>query len=108
MQKINCEVTNCSHNKSGVCYSNRVDIGGINACSESGTCCGSFLNEAHYGDLTSNTNSNSHSHCDCLICKVESCTHNQNTLCDLNSINVCGSSTSQIYYETECGSFEAK
>ena len=27
MQKINCDVNNCSHNKSGVCYSNRVDIG---------------------------------------------------------------------------------
>ena len=26
MQKINCDVNNCSHNKSGVCYSNRVDI----------------------------------------------------------------------------------
>ena len=26
MQKINCDVNNCSHNKSGICYSNRVDI----------------------------------------------------------------------------------
>ena len=105
MQKINCDVNNCSHNKSGVCYSNVVDIGGMNACSDSGTCCGSFLNKALYSDLTSNSNSDSQ--CDCLVCKVESCTHNCNSRCDLQSINVCGSN-SQIYAETKCESFESK
>lgn len=105
MQKINCDVTNCSHNKSGVCFSNRVDIGGLNASTDCGTCCGSFLNKALYSDLTSNTNSQGE--CDCLICKVESCAHNNNTLCNLQSINVCGSQ-SQIYAETKCGSFDPK
>lgn len=105
MQKINCDVNNCSHNKSGVCYSNVVDIGGMNASSDSGTCCGSFLNKALYSDLTSNSNSDSQ--CDCLVCKVESCTHNCNSCCDLQSINVCGSN-SQIYAETKCESFESK
>ena len=28
MTKINCNVTNCSHNKSSVCYSNIVNIKG--------------------------------------------------------------------------------
>lgn len=105
MNKINCEVTNCSHNNSGVCFSNRVDIGGLNASSESGTCCGSFLNKSLYSDLTSNTNSQGK--CDCLICKVDTCTHNCNNLCNLDSINVCGFN-SQIYTETLCGSFERK
>ena len=50
MTKINCDVTNCSHNKSGVCFSNRVDIGGINASTDCGTCCGSFLNKALYSE----------------------------------------------------------
>ena len=103
MQKINCDVSNCSHNKSGVCYSNTVDIGGMNACSDSGTCCGSFLNQSLYSDLTSNTNSSGP--CDSLVCGVESCTHNCNKLCDLQSINVCGNN-SQIYSETKCKSFE--
>lgn len=103
MTKINCDVTNCSHNKSGVCFSNRVDIGGLNASTDCGTCCGSFLDEALYGNLTSNTNSSGS--CDCLVCKVKSCNYNYNSLCSLDSINVCGAN-SKIYTETKCSSFE--
>ena len=105
MQRINCDVTNCSHNKTGICYSNRVDIGGISASSEGGTCCGSFLNKALYSALTNNTNSSTH--CDSLICSAENCAHNDNKLCDLQSINVSGSKA-QIYAETKCASFDAK
>lgn len=105
MEKINCDINNCSHNKSGVCYSNRVDIGGMNATSDCGTCCGSFLNKSLYSDLTSNSNSDNQ--CDCLICKVESCTHNCNSSCDLQSICVSGDN-SQIYAETKCKSFELR
>ena len=105
MQKINCDVINCSHNKNRVCFSNRVDIGGMNACSDCGTCCGSFLNKALYSDLTSNTNSSGP--CDSLICGVESCEHNCNKLCSLNEIHVSGYNP-QIYSETECESFNRK
>ena len=52
MTKINCDVTNCSYNCSGNCFSNRVDIGGMASCSENDTCCGSFLDKKHYSDLT--------------------------------------------------------
>lgn len=103
MQKINCDVLNCSHNENSVCYSNTVNIGGIRASSNSGTCCGSFLIRSLYGDLTSNTNSSGP--CDVLICNVETCVHNNNTSCELKSIDVSGDN-SQIYSETECSSFE--
>jgi len=105
MERINCDVHNCSHNNSGVCFSNRIDIGGISANSDSGTCCGSFLNKSLYSALTNNTNSTAQ--CDSLICKVENCTYNSNKLCDLKSINVSGSKA-QMYSETECASFDAK
>jgi hypothetical protein len=105
INRINCDVTNCSHNNSGVCYSNRVDIGGISACSEGGTCCGSFLNKALYSALTNNANSSMQ--CDSLICTADNCEHNYNKLCDLQSINVSGSKV-QIYSETECASFNSK
>lgn len=105
MQRINCDVTNCSHNKTGICYSNKVDIGGVSASSERGTCCGSFLNEFLYSTLTSNTNSKGQ--CDALTCNVESCAHNYNKLCDLNSINVSGEGV-QIYSQTRCSSFDHK
>lgn len=105
MQRINCDVTNCSHNKTGICYSNRVDIGGVSASTERGTCCGSFLNKSLYSYLTNNTNSRGQ--CDSLTCNVESCVHNYNRLCDLNSINVSGDGV-QIYSETKCSSFDDK
>jgi hypothetical protein len=105
MNRINCDVTNCSHNKTGICYSNRVDIGGVSASSERGTCCGSFLNESLYSDLTNNTNSKGQ--CDALTCNVESCAHNDNKLCDLNSVNVSGNGV-QVYSETRCSSFDYK
>ncbi|MBE6071022.1 MAG: DUF1540 domain-containing protein [Clostridium butyricum] len=103
MQKINCDVNICSHNKEGICYSNRVDIGGVSASTSSGTCCGSFLNKNLYSDLTSNTNSQGK--CDSLVCTAETCSYNENKLCTLSSINVSGS-RSQIYTETECSSFD--
>lgn len=102
MQKINCDVNNCSHNKEGVCYSNRVDIGST-SCTDNDTCCGSFLDRRHYSDLTNNTNSSGS--CDCLICKATECTHNENCNCTLSSINVSGSHAN-IYTETCCESYE--
>ncbi|MBE6050638.1 MAG: DUF1540 domain-containing protein [Clostridium sp.] len=103
MSKIACTVDSCSHNKSHVCYANRVNIGGKSAISDEQTCCGSFLNKLLYSDLTNNTNS--HGECDALVCFVKSCKHNCETLCDLSRIEVDGSSA-EIYTETICSSFE--
>lgn len=102
MDKINCSVENCSHNKMGVCYSNRVNIGGYGADEKEDTCCGSFLDIRLYSDLTNNTNGGGP--CDCLVCKAENCDYNKNQLCTLQSINV-GAGPSRIYSETYCESF---
>ena len=103
MNNINCEVYNCSHNKSSICFSNRVNIGGKTANTECDTCCGSFLDKSLYSDLTNNTNSNGT--CDCLVCKVDSCKYNDNSLCNLNSIFVSGKNV-KLYSETNCASFK--
>lgn len=105
MQKIQCSASNCSHNSSGVCYSNRVDIGGVTASTESGTVCGSFLNSYEYSTLTSNINSSGP--CDALTCNVISCQHNEDKLCNLDSIQVVGDGA-HIYMDTACSSFDAK
>lgn len=105
MQKINCDVNNCSHNSSGVCFSNRVDIAGMGSSTENNTCCGAFLNKLTYGDLSSSCSSSSA--CDCLVCKVTSCSHNDNCLCSLDSINVSGNDTN-LYSETTCQNFDLK
>ena len=105
MAKINCQVTECSHNKSSVCYANCVDIVGSSAKKEYDTSCGSFLNKLHYSELTNNTVSEGAS--DCLTCTVETCTFNRNNLCTLDSIMVNGASV-EFYTQTECDSFKLK
>lgn len=105
MSKINCNVSNCSHNSSNVCYANRVDIGGGYSEKECSTCCGSFLNNQNYGKLTNNTNSAGQ--CDCLVCNVPTCAHYDNHQCKLDSIEVTGKNP-EIYSETNCASFKKK
>lgn len=104
--KINCSVDKCSHNSDGICYSNRVDIAGNGAKTDCDTCCGAFLNKQLYSNLTNNTNSAGP--CDCLVCQVNTCAYNYNNLCQLDSINVTGSASTNIYTETNCSSFSNK
>ncbi|AYE35379.1 DUF1540 domain-containing protein [Clostridium septicum] len=105
MQKINCDVNNCSYNKSGICFSDRIDVGGKAVDHKEDTCCGSFLDKSHYSDLTNATNEEGP--CNCIVCQVENCVHNCNKLCDLSSINVAGYGA-KIYTETNCNSFSNK
>jgi len=106
MKKINCNVSNCSHNKSEVCYSNRLDVKGTGAKNLDDTCCASFLIESTYGNLTNNTNSSSQ--CDSLICVVENCEHNHNTACNLDSITISSDTCVKLYSETNCNDFKQK
>ncbi|WP_425059929.1 hypothetical protein SCACP_05570 [Sporomusa carbonis] len=105
MAKIDCQVTNCSHNKSGVCYANCVDIVGSSAKKDYDTACGSYLNRLHYSELTNNVLSSGS--CDCLKCTVETCTFNSNNLCTLDNIQVSGKNA-EYHTQTECSSFRLR
>lgn len=105
MSKIDCSVNNCSHNKSGVCYANRINIGGESASKETDTCCGSFLNKHHYSDLTDNTLTSGS--CDVIVCNAQSCAYNENCLCNLDDIQVVGDNP-EVYTSTCCASFRNK
>lgn len=107
MPSINCSVNNCSHNNSGTCHANRVNMSGKQANSSTNTACGSFLNSSVYSNLTNNTNDSGP--CSCLCCNVSSCTHNCNNLCSLENISVSADSAqTNLYTETSCSSFECK
>lgn len=105
MAKINCDVNNCSHNKSGVCFANCIDIVGGSAQKECDTCCGSFLNKLTYAELQNNVLSAGS--CDCLKCIVETCSYNSNHLCTLGNIQVSGKAV-EYYTQTDCSSFKKK
>jgi hypothetical protein len=102
MAKINCEVSNCSHNNSGMCYANIVSIVGSSAQKENDTCCSSFLNDLTYAELTNDIFESDA--CDSLKCSAETCAHNKNKLCTLENIQVSGSNA-EYYTQTDCASF---
>lgn len=102
MVKIDCEVSNCSHNNGGICYANAVGIVGSSAQTENDTCCSSFLHERIYAKLTNDKSETGA--CDRLTCSVGTCAYNNNHLCTLDNIQVTGSQ-SEYYTQTDCGSF---
>ena len=103
MTKINCNVTNCSHNKSSVCYSNIVSIKGGQAKEACHTACGNFLDMKDYSNLTNNTNACGP--CDSLVCSVQSCVYNKSQACTAESINVDGHNV-VVYTEANCSTFK--
>ena len=103
MNKINCNANNCSHNSNGVCYANRINVGGQGATEACETCCGSFLDKKHYSTLTNNTNADGP--CDCIVCTAEKCTYNDNKLCTAETIQVSGNDA-KIYTEAICSTFK--
>lgn len=106
MAKINCDVTNCSHNKSNTCFANRINVSGGNADKECETCCATFLDKALYSTLTNNTNDYGKD-CSAIVCDVKTCYYNENKLCTADSINVFGENVN-LYEETNCGTFKKK
>lgn len=106
MSKINCSVTNCSHNNETTCYANVINVGGKNAFDSRDTCCGSFLDSASYGHLTSNVNQGG-SECIAITCNVSTCTYNTNSVCLADSIQVGGERVN-LYTETSCTTFKTK
>lgn len=106
---IKCTVSNCSHNKSEVCYADRINIGGTCSKKCDDTCCGSFLDKHLYGNLTNSACSNSSMKgepCDCIVCSVETCKFNSQSLCSLGSIKVGSDTEVQLYTQANCKSFE--
>ncbi|MFD3157885.1 DUF1540 domain-containing protein [Haloimpatiens sp. FM7330] len=106
MEKISCNVSNCSHNKENTCYANIINVGGKSAKKDCDTCCGSFLDSKNYGSLTSNVNQ-SGSNCTAINCNVGTCIYNSNNICTADSIQVSGEGVN-IYTETRCSTFKSK
>ena len=104
MSKINCNVTNCSHNDERVCYANIINVSGGNAREETDTSCASFLDSLVYSQLNNNVNVPGHS-CSAITCTVGSCDYNSNKLCKADSIKVNGNNAN-LYSETNCSTFK--
>jgi len=106
MSKINCSVSNCSHNDKNTCFANVINVGGKSAKKDSDTCCSSFLDVKIYSELTNNINENG-SECDAITCNVGTCSYNSNQLCSAKCIEVNGENVN-LYTETDCLTFKTK
>ncbi len=104
MTCVKCSVNNCSYNKDGGCYVEKIQVGGKSSTEEDCTCCGTFLNQEHYSNLAEYTSSRSEA--EEVGCNVETCKHNGNCQCTLDEIEVCGCNHTGNYTETKCASFE--
>lgn len=107
MVRIGCDVINCSHNKEGICYANKISVTGKRAHTSNHTYCSSFLNQSTYNSLTSNVSSNDS--CNYIACNVKTCTYNAGNICSLDSISVTSTAdNTNLYAETYCASFKCK
>ena len=107
MARIGCNVINCSHNDSGICYANKISVNGKKARTSNHTCCSSFLDESTYSKLTNNTNNDGP--CNIIGCNVKTCTYNAGNICALNDIGITSNvGRANLYSETYCSSFKCK
>lgn len=104
MSKINCSVSNCSHNKENNCFANVINVGGKSAKKDDDTCCASFLDAVNYSDLTNNINEKGRE-CSAITCNVGTCTFNSDYLCTAEAIDVSGKDVN-LYLETNCSTFK--
>lgn len=102
---ISCNVNNCSHNSTGTCYANSINISGNNVSKCENTCCGSFLDKSSYSNLTNSCSDNSA--CKTIICNVGTCRYNSGKACKANGIQVNGQNVN-LYNETNCSTFKLK
>ena len=107
MDKISCNVMNCSYNSNSICYAEKVIISGDGSNKSENTCCSSFLDVDGYSRLTNNTSGNGNH--TCLSCSVHTCSYNIGDKCSLNSIAVAKNAPeAKLYSETYCASFKVK
>ena len=89
MSSINCNVNNCGHNDSGMCYASKISINGKKSRTSTHTCCSS--NNTFIG------------------CNVKTCVNNAGTVCVLSNIGVTTSAPrTNAASETYCSSFKCK
>ena len=102
---ISCNVNNCSHNSSGTCCANSINVGGKGVSKAENTCCGSFLDKANYSNLTNSYSSSGT--CESISCNAGNCKYNSNESCTAKNIEINGAEVN-LYSETNCQTFELK
>lgn len=105
MPRIRCHAETCSHNSSGVCYANGINVAGGMTHEKQATCCASFLDQTIYSSLTNNTATDGD--CDRIACEVTTCVYQKDGACSAESIEISGQNAA-AYRETQCNTFRSR
>lgn len=105
MATIQCSIRNCSYNANNKCHLSTVNIGGKSSVHECQTCCGSFLDNDCYSNLSKYSSNKNASE---ILCSVGTCAYNSNAKCTKDQIEVTGLPDASLYSETLCSSFKYK
>lgn len=99
MPRLNCSVSNCSHNCDDACCLNQIGVAADHASSPEGTCCSNFIEQ------TGATNSMESPNASLEVgCSATNCTHNDGCRCCADSIDIAGQGASNSV-DTLCSSF---
>ena len=105
MNKVECNVDNCSHFSNNYCGLDQIKVDGPAAKEKYQTCCLSF-DEKKPGMSNSSVSSSSASIQTGISCKAENCAYNSNSKCDADSICVgCSAGNPTVKSSTECDTF---
>ena len=105
MPNVSCNIADCAHNKSGICYATSLNISGPNATNATETTCASYMNGASYSNIANMVSDSKP--VNYVSCSAINCKYNYNGSCSNNAINVFTNSSGSIYSNTECASFES-
>lgn len=105
MTHLDCNVTNCMHNKDNGCCKQKIEVEGSSARECCETCCGSYdkKGEGSYSNAMDREPKKSLE----VDCEALNCMYNVGGYCDAQHIGIVGAGASSCD-QTECGSFRIK
>lgn len=105
MTQLDCNVTNCAHNKDNCCCKQEIQVDGASATEARCTCCKSF--DTKRDSSYSNAMERSATKATDVACQAKNCMYNEDGYCEAGHIGIVGSSASSSD-QTECGSFRKR
>lgn len=106
MPRISCSVKSCSHNHSGICRAEILNVEGRNAYITESTCCETYYNKdglsnSVHGEVGEGDTKE-------ILCSANTCSYNEESRCILAEIEVSALTEVESYRETDCISFERR
>ena len=105
MNKVECNVDNCSHFSNNYCGLDQIKVDGPAAKEKYQTCCLSF-DKKQLSMSNSSASGSAASIQTGISCMAENCVHNCSSKCDADTISVgCSAGNPTVKSSTECETF---